>query len=107
MQLRVEMASQAVDKTGKNEICRPELSSVWYSLLWWFLDKQQRKIVYKNEEVKLGAFEYDILLFLLKHVGVAVNRERINQILPERKRDSLRNVDTHIKNDVGVKSPQP
>lgn len=39
---RVEMASQAVDKTGKNEICRPELSSVWYSLLWWFLDKHQR-----------------------------------------------------------------
>lgn len=62
------------------------------------INTQQRKIVYKNEEVKLGPFEYDILLYLLNHIGVAINREKINQILPERKRDSLRNVDTHIKN---------
>lgn len=31
-------------------------------------------------------------------MGDAVSREKINQLLPDRKRNSLRNVDTHIKN---------
>lgn len=38
-----------------------------------------------------------IFLFLLEHTGMAVSRREINQILPDRKRESMRNIDTHIK----------
>ncbi len=53
-----------------------------------------------------GIFDYThvvyfisvIVFFLLEHMGRAVSREEINKILPQRKREGGRNVDTHIKN---------
>ena len=46
----------------------------------------------------MGPYEFDILVYILEKIGTAVSREEINQILPFRKRESTRNVDTHIKN---------
>ena len=63
-----------------------------------YIDKGIRKILYKNKEVYLGMSAYKILIYLLEHIGTAVGREELNGILPDRKRENMRNVDTHIKN---------
>ena len=54
--------------------------------------------VEEGRELKIGPYEFDVLFFLLEHMGRAVSREEINKILPQRKREGGRNVDTHIKN---------
>ena len=63
-----------------------------------YVDREQKQIVYKRKEMHPGPCEFEILLFLLEHIGKAVNRREITQILPPRKRESMRNIDTHIKN---------
>lgn len=62
------------------------------------IDREQRLIIYRGKEVPLGPYEFDVLVYLLSHVGKAVSREDINRILPERKRENGRNIDTHVKN---------
>lgn len=63
-----------------------------------YIDKENQIITYKNREIFLGPSAYEILIYLLEHIGAAVGREEINAILPHRKRGNQRNVDTHIKN---------
>lgn len=63
-----------------------------------YIDKGIHKVLYKNKEVYLGMSAYRILIYLLDHIGTAVGREELNAILPDRKRENMRNVDTHIKN---------
>ena len=63
-----------------------------------YIEKESRKILYKNEEIFLGASACKILIYLLEHVGMVVGREEMNAVLPDRKRGNTRNVDTHIKN---------
>lgn len=62
------------------------------------IDGEQHIMTYKGKETALGPYEYDVLVYLLRHAGKAVSREEINSILPERKRMTDRNIDTHIKN---------
>lgn len=62
------------------------------------VDRSQHRIILDGEEVKMGPFEFEILLFLLNHPGKAMTRKELNYLLPERKRESGRNIDTHIKN---------
>lgn len=62
------------------------------------IDREQRLVIYHGKEVPLGSYGYDVLVYLLSHVGKAVSREDINRILPERKRENGRNIDTHVKN---------
>ena len=62
-----------------------------------YIDKGNHVIRYKNEEMILGPSAYEILIYLLEHIGEAVGREEINAVLPCRKRKNSRNVDTHIK----------
>ena len=62
------------------------------------VDRSQHRIILDGEEVKMGPFEFEILLFLLSHPGKAMTRKELNSLLPERKRESGRNIDTHIKN---------
>lgn len=59
--------------------------------------RQSRKIYLDEENIELSGFAYDVFLLLIEHVGEAVSRELINQMLPSRSRSSQRNVDTHIK----------
>ena len=61
------------------------------------IDREQRLVIYQGKEVPLGPYEFDVLVYLLAHVGRAVSREDVNRILPERKRENGRNIDTHIK----------
>ena len=63
-----------------------------------FIDREQRRILYREREIGLGPYEYEILLFLLEHIGVAVHRADLNRILPSRQRGSMRHIDSHIKN---------
>ena len=62
------------------------------------VDRSQHRIILAGKEVKMGPFEFEILLFLLNHPGKAMTRKELNYLLPERKRESGRNIDTHIKN---------
>lgn len=62
------------------------------------IDREQRLVIYQGKEVPLGPYEFDVLVYLLAHMGRAVSREDVNRILPERKRENGRNIDTHIKN---------
>lgn len=62
------------------------------------IDREQHVMTYQGRDVSLGPYEYEVLLYLLKYAGRAVSREEINYILPERKRMTDRNIDTHIKN---------
>lgn len=62
------------------------------------IDREQHIMIYQGRETPFGPYEYEVLLYLLKYAGKAVSREEINQILPERKRMTDRNIDTHIKN---------
>lgn len=57
-----------------------------------------RPFTYQGHETLFGPYEYEVLVYLLEHAGKAVSREEINHILPERKRMTDRNIDTHIKN---------
>lgn len=62
------------------------------------IDREQHIVVYQGHETLFGPYEYEVLVYLLEHAGKAVSREEINHILPERKRMTDRNIDTHIKN---------
>lgn len=62
------------------------------------IDREQHIIIYRGQEMLFGPCEYEVLVYLLEHAGKAVSREEINKILPERKRMTERNIDTHIKN---------
>lgn len=62
------------------------------------IDRKQRLVIYHGKEAELGPYEVDVLVYLLEHMGRAVSRSEINRILPERKRENERNIDTHIKN---------
>ena len=62
------------------------------------VDRIQHRIVLEGEEIKLGPYEFDILIFMLEHIGKVMTRKEMNYLLPERKRGSMRNIDTHIKN---------
>lgn len=62
------------------------------------IDREQRLVIYHGKEAPLGPYEFNVLVYLLEHVGKAVSREDVNRILPERKRENGRNIDTHIKN---------
>ena len=62
------------------------------------MEKKQHLLIEEGRELKIGPYEFDVLFFLLEHMGRAVSREEINKILPQRKREGGRNVDTHIKN---------
>lgn len=62
------------------------------------MEQKQPLLIEDNRELKLGPYEFDVLFFMLEHIGKAVTREEINGILPFRKREGTRNVDTHIKN---------
>ncbi|MGN1141377.1 MAG: winged helix-turn-helix domain-containing protein [Oliverpabstia sp.] len=61
------------------------------------INRVGRSICFRDRELNLRGYEYDIFLMLIEHAGDVVPREFINQSLPPRKRNSLRNVDTHIK----------
>lgn len=82
----------------KRCICEDILKKrdLYYGAL--YIDREKQKVIYKEEWISLQLAEYSILIFLLEHIGMAVSREKINYILPKRKRSSDRNVDTHIKN---------
>lgn len=82
----------------KRCICEDILKNrdLYYGAL--YIDREKRKVFYKKEGISLQFAEYSILIFLLEHIGMAVSREKINNILPKRNRSSDRNVDTHIKN---------
>lgn len=62
------------------------------------IDREQHIMTYQGQRTSFGPYEYDVLVYLLEHAGKAVSREEINHILPERKRMTDRNIDTHIKN---------
>ena len=51
----------------------------------------------QGRQIDLSLFEFNILAFLLDYIGTAVTREEMLLVLPERKRGSTRNIDTHIK----------
>ncbi|MDO5425291.1 MAG: winged helix-turn-helix domain-containing protein [Eubacteriales bacterium] len=61
------------------------------------IDRSSREVRLNGQPLELCGYDYDIFLILAEHMGDVVSREFINQMLPERKRSSLRNVDTHIK----------
>lgn len=62
------------------------------------VDRGKREVTLSGHSLALSGYDYDILQLLAENLGDVVSRESINQVLPERKRGSLRNVDTHIKN---------
>lgn len=61
------------------------------------IDRENRIVVKKSRRIDLRPSEFDILVFLLDHVGTVVSREEMLSVLPERKRGNTRNIDTHIK----------
>ena len=61
------------------------------------IDQYRREVRWKGIPLELKGYDYDILLILAERIGQVVPREQINQLLPQRKRSSLRHVDTHIK----------
>lgn len=70
---------------------------LYYGERLW-IERSGHLIVFRDRKIQLGPYEFDILVYILEKIGTAVSREEINQILPFRKRESTRNVDTHIKN---------
>lgn len=62
------------------------------------MEQKQHLLIEKGRELKLGPYEFEVLFFMLEHMGKVVTREEINGVLPFRKREGVRNVDTHIKN---------
>lgn len=61
------------------------------------VDRGNRQVFFGGVPLCLTAYDYEILLVLAENLGDVVSRETINELLPERQRTSLRNVDTHIK----------
>lgn len=61
------------------------------------IDRKYRTVMKQGRQIDLGPSEFNILVFLLDHVGTVVTREEMLLVLPERKRGSTRNIDTHIK----------
>ena len=51
------------------------------------MEKKQHLLIEEGRELKIGPYEFDVLFFLLEHMGRAVSREEINKILPQRKRE--------------------
>ena len=62
------------------------------------IDRYCHEICLSGKKLCISGYEYDIFLVLMENLGRVVTREKINQYLPQRKRESARNVDTHIKN---------
>lgn len=62
------------------------------------MEEKQHLLIRKGREVRIGPYEFEVLFYMLEHIGAVVSREEINEALPSRKRDGGRNVDTHIKN---------
>lgn len=62
------------------------------------MEEKQHLIIQKGRELRIGPYEFEVLFYMLEHIGTVVSREEINEALPSRKRDGGRNVDTHIKN---------
>ena len=61
------------------------------------VDRKHRIVMKQGRQIDLGPSEFNILVFLLDHVGTVVSREEMLSVLPDRKRGSARNIDTHIK----------
>lgn len=61
------------------------------------IERAYREVRFCDEVLDIKGFSYMILLMLAEHTGEVVSREAIIQNLPARKRSSLRNIDTHIK----------
>lgn len=61
------------------------------------IERAYREVRLGSEPLEIKGFSYTILLLLAEHMGEVVSREAISRNLPTRKRSSLRNIDTHIK----------
>ncbi len=74
---------------------------VWNSRTMVFADLEIQRacqeVRFRGEQLMIKGFSYRILLVLAEHMGEVVSREVLSQSLPKRKRASLRNIDTHIK----------
>ena len=63
------------------------------------IDRESRKVFLFNEEVKLSPKEYDLLIYLVDNIGIALSRNKIlNNVWDLYTESDLRTVDTHIKN---------
>lgn len=62
------------------------------------IDRGSREIRVCGQLMNMSCFDYEILMVLMEHMGEVLSREQINGCLPERKRTTQRNIDTHIKN---------
>lgn len=62
------------------------------------IDQYRKQITVNGREIQTSGYEYEIFLVLIQHMGEVLSREKINQHLPERQRETVRNIDTHIKN---------
>ena len=61
------------------------------------INRGSREVSLNGKKLDIRGYDYEILVILAEHMGSVVSREFIDQVLPRRKRGSLRNVDTHIK----------
>lgn len=61
------------------------------------IERDCRRISMNGEPLALSNYGYDIFLTLVEHLGEVVPRTLMNELLPKRKRNSTRNIDTHIK----------
>lgn len=95
------LTSSCGQKEFENLICREIKNEIWEQRTMEFgqlkIDRYRRKIWWRGLPVELRGYDYEVFLILTERIGKVVPREEINQLLPERKRSSLRNVDTHIK----------
>ena len=63
------------------------------------IDRESRGVFLFNEEVKLSPKEYDLLIYLVDNIGIALSRNKIlNNVWDLYTESDLRTVDTHIKN---------
>lgn len=92
------LSFQKFQKILSGYICEEKMKNRRYYFGKLQMERKQPLLIENGREIKMGPYEFKVLFFMLEHIGKVVSREEINGILPLRKRNGRRNVDTHIKN---------